>query len=372
MEVSPFLVEKAISGSLGEVNSIRKLRSGDLLVEVKSLKQSHQILKLKSLSTIPVSVKAHSSLNNSKGVITCGELFNETVEKITEDFRSEGVTHVRRINIRRDGQLLPTKHLILTFHKPKLPEAVRAGYMKLPVRPYIPNPLRCYQCQRFGHAKTACRGTPVCARCAEKGHDSLECNAPEKCVNCNGNHASYSRLCPKWQLEKKIVAVKFKENIPYPEARRKVMAETPTPGITYASAAQGSNAKTTVETKTHENSPTSHSEKSSNNVTETSKPHKNKLKSKSQKSLMLKLSKRGLSSQDVPSKLKKSLFRNSVALGLANKGTVHKDLTSIFGGVSKSTDLISLYPSEEEDEDFKMSCDISITQSNVPNIFDAT
>ncbi|XP_055951439.1 uncharacterized protein LOC129987488 [Argiope bruennichi] len=342
--VSPFLVEKAISGSLGEVNSIRKLRSGDLLVEVKSLKQSHQILKLKSLSTIPFSVKAHSSLNNSKGVITCGELFNETVEKITEDFRSEGVTHVRRINIRRDGQLLPTKHLILTFHKPKLPETVRAGYMKLPVRPYIPNPLRCYQCQRFGHAKTAYRGTPVCARCAEKGHDSQECNAPEKCVNCNGNHASYSRLCPKWQLEKKIVAVKFKENIPYPEARRKVMAETPTPGIT---AAQGSNVKTTVETKTHENSPTSDSEKSSNNVTETSRPHKNKLKSKSQKSLMLKLSKRGLSSQDVPSKLKKSLFRNSVALGLANKGTVHKDLTSIFGGVSKSTDLISLYPSEE-------------------------
>ncbi|GBN39659.1 hypothetical protein AVEN_114661-1 [Araneus ventricosus] len=32
--VSPFLVKKAISGSIGEVKSTKKLRSGDLLVEV--------------------------------------------------------------------------------------------------------------------------------------------------------------------------------------------------------------------------------------------------------------------------------------------------------------------------------------------------
>ncbi|GBN03598.1 hypothetical protein AVEN_201857-1 [Araneus ventricosus] len=31
--VSPFLVEKAISGYLGEIPSVRELRSGDLLVE---------------------------------------------------------------------------------------------------------------------------------------------------------------------------------------------------------------------------------------------------------------------------------------------------------------------------------------------------
>ncbi|GBN97626.1 hypothetical protein AVEN_98288-1 [Araneus ventricosus] len=170
-------LEKAISGSLGEIQSIRKLRSGDLLVEVKSRKQSQQILKLKTLGTIPVSLTAHTSLNTCKGVITCGELLNKTVEKITEELNSGGVIHVRRISIRRDGQLLPTKHLILTFHKPKLPESIRAGYIKLAVRPYIPNPLRCFQCQRFGHAKCACRGTITCARCAEIGHDSQQCTA---------------------------------------------------------------------------------------------------------------------------------------------------------------------------------------------------
>ncbi|XP_055944610.1 uncharacterized protein LOC129975572 [Argiope bruennichi] len=234
--VSPFLVEKAISGALGSVTSTRKLRSGDLLVEVNSRKQAQQILKLTSLSTIAVSVSPHTTLNTSKGVITCGELFNDTLEKITHELKPEGVTHVRHISIWRDGQLLPTKHFILTFNRPKLPERVKVCYMKLAIRPYIPNPLRCFQCQRFGHSKSNCRGTLTCARCAEKGHDSQQCSAEEKCVNCKDNHSSFSRSCERWILEKQIVSVKFKEDIPYPEARRKVIAQTPTPGLTYASA----------------------------------------------------------------------------------------------------------------------------------------
>ncbi|GBN27423.1 hypothetical protein AVEN_131164-1 [Araneus ventricosus] len=178
--VSPFLVEKAITGSVGHVKSTRKLRSGDLLVEVESPKQAKEISKIKSLSTIPVTVKPHATLNSSKGVISCGELLNESEEKITEELNSQGVIHVRRITIRRDGQLLNTKHLILTFDPNKLPEHIKAGYMRLSVRIYIPNPLRCFKCQRFGHSKTSCRGTLTCARCAEVGHESTDCTRTEK------------------------------------------------------------------------------------------------------------------------------------------------------------------------------------------------
>ncbi|XP_055939445.1 uncharacterized protein LOC129969062 [Argiope bruennichi] len=281
------------------------MRSGDLLIEVNSKKQAQQVTKLKALATIPVTVSPHSSLNYSKGVITCGELYNVSLEEISKGFQQQGVTHVRRITIRRNGQLINTKHLILTFHSPKLPEFVYAGYLKLPVRAYIPNPLRCFQCQRFGHSKANCRGTVTCARCAEKGHESQECTAPEKCVNCGEDHASYSRLCKRWTLEKQITTLKFKENITYPEARRKILAQTPTPGLTYASV-------------------------------------------------------------EIRTKLRKSTLRNSVALGLANQGAVHKDLTSIFGGTSKSADLIALHPSEEEDE-LKMSCDISQLPNTVSN-----
>ncbi|GFT76697.1 uncharacterized protein TNCV_335631 [Trichonephila clavipes] len=81
--------------------------------------------------------------------------------------QAQNVCDVRRITIRRDGQVLNTKHLILTFHTPDLPQTVKMAFIRCPVRPYIPNPLRCFQCQRFGHSKTVCRGQPTCSRCAE-------------------------------------------------------------------------------------------------------------------------------------------------------------------------------------------------------------
>ncbi|GFT03180.1 hypothetical protein TNCV_3610461 [Trichonephila clavipes] len=84
------------------------------------------------------------------------------------------------------------------------------AYHPCPVRPYIPNPLRCFQCQRFGHSKTVCRGQPTCSRCAEVGHDSADCKAKERCVNCKGDHSSFSRSCPTWIFEKEITALKLK------------------------------------------------------------------------------------------------------------------------------------------------------------------
>ncbi|GBN65729.1 hypothetical protein AVEN_204634-1, partial [Araneus ventricosus] len=233
--VSPFLVEKAITGSVGTVTSTKLMRSGDLLVEVASRKQAQQILKLNSLSTIPISVQPHITLNSSKGVITCGRLLNLSNEEITQELSGQGVKDVRRINIRRDGELMPTKHFILTFNTPRLPEYIKAGYVRCSVRPYIPNPLRCFKCQRFGHSKTNCRGTLTCARCAAAGHESTDCTAVEKCVNCDGKHTSFSRSCPKWKVEKEIVATKYKNNISFPEARRLVKAQTPPDGKSYAS-----------------------------------------------------------------------------------------------------------------------------------------
>ncbi|GBM98004.1 hypothetical protein AVEN_22935-1 [Araneus ventricosus] len=238
--VSPFLVEKAITETVGEIKSTKKLRSGDLLVEVHSRKQSQQIVKLKNFSNIPISISPHASLNSSKGVITCGELLNVATEEILQELQGQGMSHVRRISIRRDGQLLNTKHLVLTFDSAKLPEQIKAGYMRLSVRAYIPNPLRCFKCQRFGHSKTSFRGTLTCARCAEVGHDSSQCTAAENCVNCKNAHTSFSRNCSVWILEKEIVATKIKKQLSYPKARKLVKSMTPTPGNSYVSVAKNS------------------------------------------------------------------------------------------------------------------------------------
>ncbi|XP_055938165.1 uncharacterized protein LOC129968333 [Argiope bruennichi] len=116
--------------------------------------------------------------------------------------------------------------------------------MKLAVRPYIPNPLRCFKCQRFGHSKASCRGSLNCARCAETGHENSDCNAPETCFTCKGSHTSFSRSCPSWILEKEVIAEKVKKGISYPEAKRMVKARRPVDGSIYSNA-----AKKTLETR---------------------------------------------------------------------------------------------------------------------------
>ncbi|GFV89074.1 uncharacterized protein TNCV_4912731 [Trichonephila clavipes] len=209
--VSPFLIEKAFNGSIGEVKSIRKMRSGDLFLEASSAKQATALINLQKLAHLDVTVAPHTTLNFSRGVISPADFLNVSTEEIKENMQAQNVCDVRRITIRRDGQVLNTKHLILTFNTPDLPQTVKMAYIRCPVRPYIPNPLRCFQCQRFGHSKTVCRGQPTCSRCAEVGHDSADCKAKERCVNCKGDHSSFSRACPTWLLEKEITALQIKK-----------------------------------------------------------------------------------------------------------------------------------------------------------------
>ncbi|GFW55880.1 uncharacterized protein TNCV_4390231 [Trichonephila clavipes] len=245
--VSPFLIEKAITGAIGEVKSIRKMRSGDLFLEVSSSNQATALIKLQKLAHLELTVAPHTNLNFSRGVISPADFLNVSTEEIKENMKAQKVCDVRRITIRRDGQVLNTKHLILTFSTPDLPQTVKMAYIRCPVRPYIPNPLRCFQCQRYGHSKNVCRGQPTCPRCGESGHDSVDCTKKEQCLNCKGDHPAYSRSCPTWITEKEITAVKIKEKISYPEARRVVLSRTPVSGKSYASATRKSTSDKSIQ-----------------------------------------------------------------------------------------------------------------------------
>ncbi|XP_023238565.1 uncharacterized protein LOC111637319 [Centruroides sculpturatus] len=182
-----------------------------------------------------VTVTPHASLNLSRGVISEIDLISEDESDIQISLSDQGVTAVRRISNRRDGKLIPTKHLILTFNKPTLPSVITAGYLRFPVRPYVPNLLRCFKCQRFGHSQISCQGKSICAQCGTEGHDSTECITTPCCVNCKNAHPAYSQKCLAWQREKEIQRVKAINNIPYPEARRMVTQSTAVKQKTFAS-----------------------------------------------------------------------------------------------------------------------------------------
>ncbi|XP_021379276.1 uncharacterized protein LOC110466829 [Mizuhopecten yessoensis] len=222
--LSPLLLRKGIKGIAGDVKSVKPLGSGDLLIEVFRKQQAINLLGTTSFGGISVIVKAHPSLNSSKGVIRCPALRNDADAAILEYFQEEEipVSEVRRILSKKNNKLVPTDTFVLTFATPSLPSAVVIGYQRCSVSVYIPNPLRCRNCQKYGHHEKRCRRKTVCQYCGREGHeDQSDCDiANLRCVNCEGKHAASSRDCPAWNREREILRVKFTRNVSFPEARR--------------------------------------------------------------------------------------------------------------------------------------------------------
>ncbi|GBO42960.1 hypothetical protein AVEN_8359-1 [Araneus ventricosus] len=173
----------------------------------------------------------HRGLSSSRGVVSEKELVGSSDTEILEELSSQGVTAVRRINIKREGKLIPTKHIILTFNSTKLPSTIKAGFLSCPVKPYIPNPIRCFNCQRFGHSKTVCRGKLTCSKCSVVGHSANDCTSDPKCRNCSQAHTADSKLCPQFKTEKKIQELRVRKNISYLEAKKLIPEQK---SVTYA------------------------------------------------------------------------------------------------------------------------------------------
>ena len=174
---------------------------------------------------VPIKVIAHSSFNSSKGVIRCSDLEGVSEEEMCQNVSSQDVTSVRRINVSRNNELLATNTFVLTFNVPTLPTSIKVGYLNIPVEPFIPNPLRCFKCQHFGHGQNTCQGKLF-------DHDNKACVNDVVCINCKGNH---SRVCPQWKLEKQVQQVRVQNRLLFPEARKLVETAAPNVGCSSCS-----------------------------------------------------------------------------------------------------------------------------------------
>ncbi|GFO41938.1 RNA-directed DNA polymerase from mobile element jockey [Plakobranchus ocellatus] len=210
---SPFKIHRELKSILGdETIEVTKLGSGDLMVELKSNDQAKKLGAIATFLDIPVTVSPHKSLNSSKGVIRSRDLWCCSEVEMVEEL--SGVTHARRIKVRRGEDKIQTDTVVLTFDSPKPPSRIRAGYLTLDVRPYVPLPMRCYKCQRYGHGKDRCKKpAAVCVRCGKGGHVERDCSADPLCINCRGNHAASSKTCAKFLEEQAILRYKAENGV---------------------------------------------------------------------------------------------------------------------------------------------------------------
>ena len=212
-----------------------KLRDGGLEVEFRDEKDAENAMRAtvftytvrdaggKRQVRLSIHVSPHRTKNSSRGVIFCPDLADMEDEETATGLYESGVAGARRIRTKNGGALVPPHSIILAFDSADLPKEVHVGYEVLKVRPYVPSPMRCFRCLRFGHTRDYCKGKSTCGTCASVEHTSDVCTAETpKCVNCDESqtpHSAFSPSCPALQKEKDILTIKTTRKIGFREAR---------------------------------------------------------------------------------------------------------------------------------------------------------
>ena len=229
------------------------MKNGCLLIECFRQQQSKNLLSLTSIADLQISVTPHRTLNSSVGVIRDRDhdLAELSEEQIVQELKLQHVSKVKRFTKKQDDLIIKLHTYLLTFELSTVPEHIYIGPYRIKVNAYVPNPTRCFKCQKFGHGRSSCKGTEKCVKCSVEGHSSFDCEGTVKCSNCNGNHMANSRNCEFYKKEVQIQKIKTDKNISYQDARKLVSASnTSTPDTSYADKVKGPPTTRTFETQT--------------------------------------------------------------------------------------------------------------------------
>lgn len=72
-----------------------------------------------------------------------------------------------------------TRQVLVTVRGPPPPHIVLGNWGTFYLRPYTPEPLRCFNCQQFGHHQASCTKPAVCGICSAL-HPTEQCIAKYK------------------------------------------------------------------------------------------------------------------------------------------------------------------------------------------------
>ena len=226
---NPIKIQSEIHKAVGRRIEVRK--SGDSLRICCTNEAQRRAMRMRTtIGGFEVSYsdpykKTPENDNMRKGIIF-GVDFELSDEEICKEI---GASSVRRIKKKIGGREIETAQ-ILILYKNELPPYVLIGWRRHRVDKFVPDPIRCYQCQRYGHKANTCNGQEKCGICSKR-HNVKECpeknksteEKESKCPNCGGKHSASYRGCPKFKIAKQITRIQFssESKMTYAEAIKK-------------------------------------------------------------------------------------------------------------------------------------------------------
>ena len=92
---STFLDQKIIS-SRSNLKTVKKLQTGNLLVEVESKKHAENLLRMEKFHNLKCRIYPHAKSNTSNGVVRSKELSLAKLEDIETTFKKQWWNHTKR------------------------------------------------------------------------------------------------------------------------------------------------------------------------------------------------------------------------------------------------------------------------------------
>ncbi|GFX43826.1 uncharacterized protein TNCV_4111051 [Trichonephila clavipes] len=117
LKIPPFAIHKTLIGIGGEPKSVKRLHSGDLLIETTSALQTKFFLLAKSFLNNPVTISPHKTLNSCRDVISEPDLMSTPESEILEDFSNQGVTQLLPLTIAASSLSTETRLFATTSNK---------------------------------------------------------------------------------------------------------------------------------------------------------------------------------------------------------------------------------------------------------------
>ena len=228
-DINILKTDKDLLNKIGKPEKITRSGKNILLVKARTPEQAGKICALTHLDGNVVYIEPHRKFNGTKGVIRSKTMSQSTEEELLEHLKDQGVREIRRVKVKKNGELIETNTYIVTFGSSECPRAIKLTEWHFEkVEEYKYRPQQCFKCQRFGHVAKYCRSEQdTCSNCGEAGHKIFDCSSDTSCYHCKSSHLSSSRICPKYESENKIIDTQMRLKIPRFEAMEIVFSNNP-------------------------------------------------------------------------------------------------------------------------------------------------
>lgn len=132
------------------------------------------------------------------------------------------ICNIRKLNKRgTDGHWVPSGSYVVSMRCSEFPKEIKVGWTIQPIRRFIPEPMRCFRCNKLGHTGKRCRelneDQKNCINCNKPQHNEpgTKCSETPFCANCNStSHNSAFRGCQNYMLEKRVNTLMAERDIP--------------------------------------------------------------------------------------------------------------------------------------------------------------